>query len=90
MKRYARYSLIEMPAKRWFHYFSIEDRDGEWYDAFILRLPSWGYGYSIINDGEMWGQRVLRWHSKRGFSLGWDFQPESSITVTPPVSGLDR
>lgn len=75
MKKYKRFEPIEFKASTWFHYFSREDKDGEWYDGFLLRLPSWGFGYDVRRDGSHWGQRVLRWHGKNGFSVGWDFPP---------------
>jgi hypothetical protein len=39
----------------------------------LIRLPSWGYGYSINCDEERWGQRCLFYHGHRGFSLMWIF-----------------
>lgn len=90
MKRYCKGQPIDFPPSRWFHYFSREDWNGEWYDGFLLRLPSWGYGWDIRWDAQRWGQRVLHWHGKRSFSIIWDFPPESPISVTPDIHGLDR
>lgn len=89
MKRYKPYA-IEFGPHQWFHYFSVENKDGNCYDAFLLRLPIWGYGYSLSCDSERWGQRILQWHGKHGFSLHWDFPQISSISVTPEIYGLDR
>lgn len=88
MKRYPKGTLIEFPASRWFHYFSVQDwKDDQWYDAFFLRLPSWGFGYDMTMDEERWGQRVLRWHGKRGFSMGWSFPP-AEYTREERLDGL--
>jgi hypothetical protein len=90
VKRYSKGTLIDFPSARWFHYFSVQDwKDGEYYDAFMLRLPSWGYGYDICMDEERWGQRVLKWRGKRGFSMGWSFLPQDVRSITPDVSGCD-
>jgi hypothetical protein len=85
MKLYKRHEPIYWAMdSRWFHYFRFEADDGNTYQGFLLKLPSWGYGYSINRDARLWGQRMLRWHGRDGFSIGWYFPIEvSSISVTP-------
>lgn len=38
-----------------------------------IRLPIWGIGYSINDDSEKWGQRILMYRGHSGFSLQWYF-----------------
>ena len=75
MKRYPRYTLVD--TSKVFHYFKRPDNDGEWIDCFYLKLPFFGMGYSICEDVERWGQRILWWHGRRGFRLAWYFKPEA-------------
>ena len=69
----------------WFHYFRFEADDRNIYQGFLLKLPSWGYGPDIRMDAMRWGQRMLCWHGRDGFSMAWYFPPESPNSVTPNV-----
>lgn len=40
-------------------------------------LPSWGFGYDYPRDEDRWGQRVLFYHGKQGFSIRWRFVKET-------------
>lgn len=49
---------------------------------FLLRLPSFGYGYDISSDRLRWGQRVLMYHGRKGLSVKWLFAPQSETAAT--------
>lgn len=61
------------PMRWWGRYFIGRTPRGEWEHVIQLRLPWWGVGYHIGIDIPAWGQRVLMWRSKSGFSLVWMF-----------------
>lgn len=89
------WSAPQADAGKWFGYWPCvwngdidRHRCAITHDFGFLRLPSWGYAYDISYDGQRWGQRVLLWHGRKGFRLGWYFPLESPISVTPDTSGL--
>jgi hypothetical protein len=69
IQRVPRYCAIDF--SRWIGIAKVEARDGQWYECYWLKLPSYGYRYQVYIDGDVWSQLVLFWHGRDGFRSLW-------------------
>jgi hypothetical protein len=69
IQRVPKYCWIDF--SRWIGIAKVEDHDGQWYECYWLKLPSYGWHYQINYDVERWSQLVWFWHGKHGFRAFW-------------------
>ena len=70
MQKVARGCWADMSG--WAGRFSLECDDGEWYECYWLRLPSYGWHRLDYCRREAWCQFVLFWHGRDGLAWFWD------------------
>jgi hypothetical protein len=72
----------EVPRSRhewgWFSTHVLEFRDGSQERRIGIRLPVWGYAYSINTDEIRWGQLTFQYCGQRGCFLATRFPPENN------------
>lgn len=69
MQRVRLYQAIDFT--RWIGRCLLECADGQWYESYWLKLPSYGIHWVFYYDCDAWCQLVLFWHGRDGFSYFW-------------------
>lgn len=71
-----------LPTKPWWLITGIA-KDGPVEARFILlKLPSWGFAPVISMNALAWGQRMLVYNGRKGFSVQWHFSEEALRNAT--------